>query len=127
MAVIIQYAWYIFLAIVIGGHLLFAYKQWFNWEGICEELTDLTRAEALKTAFLGRSFASYNACIGIGLLLGLLLESPVREWVHGVVLALIAVTAFVGALGTKGNKIRNFRLFPALGGLTTLVLLQFVQ
>lgn len=74
---------YKFLLIcVIGGHFFFAYGQWFKWARLCEKLTDLTGGEVEKTAFPGRSFASYNFSIGRGLLLSLffLNSKACRQW-----------------------------------------------
>ena len=74
---------YKFLLIcVIGGHFFFAYGQWFKWARLCEKLTDLTGGEVEKTAFPGRSFASYNFSIGLGLLLSLffLNSKTCRQW-----------------------------------------------
>ena len=59
--------------------------------------------------------------IGTGLLLSFLLADEPRAWVQGVTLALIAATAAVGALGAKGNTIRNTRLLPAVIALALLI------
>lgn len=108
---------------VIGGHFFFAYGQWFRWKRICARLTHLTETEAEKTASLGRSFASYNASIGVGLCLSFLLPAETELTVQGVVLALIIVTAGVGAMGTRGNTILLARLLPAAIALVLLWLL----
>ncbi len=98
---------------VIAGHFGFAHLQWFRWDRVCAKLTDLTPEEAVRTAFLGRSFASYNASIGLGLGLSFLLAEGAREWVQAVTLALIVFTAAIGAAGTRGNLILLARLAPA--------------
>lgn len=108
------------MALVIGGHILFAYRQWFKWPELCAKLTDLTRDEALKTAFLGRSIASYNASIAVGLALSFLLDSSAQAWVQGVTLALIVATAAVGNAGVRGSTILVARLAPAAAALAVL-------
>lgn len=89
-------------------------------------MTDLKGEEVEKTAFLGRSFASYNASIGIGLVLSFLLDGQREAWVQGVVLVLIVATAAVGASGTKGNTILIRRLLPAAVALLLLIVLQML-
>ena len=107
------------LLIVIFGHFFFAYTQWFKWPELAEKLTELRGEEIVKTASLGRSFASYNLSIGIGLLLSLLFYDSAI--IQGVVLALISLTALVGASGTKGMTILLLRFLPALIALGLLV------
>ena len=119
------YLFYFAIAAVIGGHFFFAYSQWFKWPRLCEKVTYLEGPEIEKTAFLGRSFASYNASIGLGLTLSFKFEDDSQVWVQGVTLALIAVTAAVGASGSKGTLIRNFRLFPAIVALALLLVVRF--
>lgn len=110
------------MAVVIVGHFLFAYLQWFRWRQVCKRLTDFTPDEAIKAAFLGRSVASYNAAIAVGLLLSFLLAHDTQLYVQGVVLALIVLTAVVGATGTRGNAILIARLLPAAAALLLLLL-----
>jgi uncharacterized membrane protein len=116
--------YYILMALVIGGYLYFAYRQWSDWPAVAAKISKLTALEAEKTEFLGRSFASYNASIGVGLLLSFLLEGSAEPWVQGVTLAAIVGTAAVGAMGTTGNLILKFRLFPAAAALAVLILWQ---
>ncbi|MBG6207806.1 DUF1304 family protein [Roseibium album] len=116
------YLYWLLMLAVIGGHLFFAYGQWFKWPDLCEKLTDLTGEEIEKTAFLGRSFSSYNASVGVGLCLSFWLPVPAQAWVQGVVLALIVFTAAIGAQGTKGNSILVMRLVPAALALVFLIL-----
>jgi len=109
----------IVLLSVIFGHFFFAYAQWFKWPMLCEKLTELRGEEIEKTSSLGRSFASYNLSIGLGLLLSLLfLDSAI---IQGIVLALISLTALVGASGTKGLTILLLRFLPAIVALGLLV------
>lgn len=114
--------YYVSLLFVVGVHILFAYRQWFQWPKVCEALTDLEGAEVAKTASLGRSFASYNGSIAVGLLMSLSLEPNSQTWVQGVTLGFIVLTAAVGASGTKGNTILLFRLLPAAIALLLLML-----
>ncbi len=116
------YLYYLVMLFVIGSHIFFAYGQWFKWPELCKKLTDLEGIEVSKTAFLGRSIASYNASIGVGLLLSFLLDSSSGAWVQGVTLALVIATATVGSISTKGNFIRNYRLLPAILALLCLVI-----
>ena len=113
--------YYATLALVIAGHLLFAFLQWFKWDFVCKRMTDLTGPEVERTAFLGRSFASYNASVGVGLLLSCCLDPTPQAWVQGVVLALIVATAAVGAAGAQGNAILKYRLSPAAAALIFLL------
>jgi len=99
--------------LVIVGHLLFAYAQWFRWPRVCKKLTSLTDTEIENTRFLGRSIASYNASIGVGLFLSLFLENQTERLVQLAVLAFIALTAMVGNSGARGNLILFARLLPA--------------
>ncbi|MEM7224092.1 MAG: DUF1304 family protein [Pseudomonadota bacterium] len=126
------------LAFVIFGHFKFAKLQWFHWDALCEKLTDLRDEEIKRTAFLGRSIASYNASIGVGLILSLLLAPNMEDlvprpevglpapvvWVQGVVLALIVATAAVGSSGVRDNSILKGRLLPAAAALAVLIGLQ---
>ncbi|WP_298921629.1 DUF1304 family protein [uncultured Roseobacter sp.] len=105
------------LLTVILGHFIFAYLQWFKWPGVCKRLTDLANEEAIKTISLGRSFASYNGAIAIGLCLSFLLPEGSQRPSQAIVLALIVGTAAVGASGTKGNMIIKYRLMPAAAAL----------
>ena len=134
---IIEFAYVAAVLAVIGGHLFFAYGQWFKWPKLCEALTNLRDDEVERTAFLGRSFASYNASIALGLALSFLIEyaseagsedapqmgahGAIEDWVQGVVLVLIVATAAVGASGTKTNTILKFRLLPAAVALALLL------
>lgn len=107
------------LIAVIAGHFFFAYGQWFKWPRLCEKLTDLKGTEVENTEFLGKSFASYNFSIGVGLLLSLFFfDNP---GVQAVVLALIVLTAFIGSMGTKGSTILLLRLTPAVIALILLI------
>ncbi len=110
------------LAVVVIGHFIFAYGQWFRWPEICEKLTDFSESEAQKTKSMGRSFASYNASIGLGICLSFLLPEIQRDWTQGVVLTFVIVTAAVGASGAKGNTILVRRLAPAAVALAFLFL-----
>lgn len=116
------YFYLLALAAVVIGHFIFAYGQWFRWLDICKKLTDLTEDEAQKTISMGRSFASYNASIGLGICLSFLLPETQRHWTQGVVLALVVLTAAVGASGTKGTTILVRRLLPAAVALVFLFL-----
>ena len=107
---------------VVGGHFFFSFGQWFRWPEICRKLTKLTENEAEKTKPLGRSFAAYNASIGLGLCLSFLLPEGPRDWTQIVVLALVAFTAVVGASGTEGKTIFLTRFAPAIVALIFLVL-----
>ena len=111
------------LLVVIAGHFFFAYSQWFKWPKLCEKLTNLNSDEIESTRFLGRSIASYNFSIGIGLLLSLFISKSAA--VQGVVLALIAVTAIVGSMGTKGRSILLMRFLPAVISLALLLAVSF--
>lgn len=115
----------IVLLAVVGGHFFFAFGQWFRWPAICRKLSKLTEDEAKKTKTLGRSFAAYNASIGLGLCLSFLLPEAPRDWTQIVVLALVAFTAAVGASGTEGNTIFLARFAPAVVALFFLVLSMF--
>lgn len=115
------YLYWIALAAVILGHFFFAYAQSFRWPALCEKLTDLRGEEIQKTATLGFSFASYNAAIGIGLCCSFLLPAANQSAVQAVVLALIVVTASVGARVTHGNTILFARLLPAVVSLLLLL------
>lgn len=115
---------YAALMAVILGHLFFAYQQWFKWPDLCEKLTDLRGEDIEKTAFLGRSIASYNTSIVVGLLLSFRLDDAPQAWVQGMTLALIVATAAVGATGTRGNAILIARLLPAAVALVALIYLQ---
>lgn len=110
------------LLVVIAGHIFFAYGQWFKWPKLCEKLTNLVGEEVEKTAFLGRSFASYNFSIGCGLLLCMVFLDDVT--VEAVVLIFVVATAFVGAKGTSGNSILLLRLVPAAVALLLLIVIR---
>ena len=110
------------LIVVIAGHFFFAYGQWFKWPKLCEKLTNLVGEEVEKTAFLGRSFASYNFSIGCGLLLCMFFLEDVT--IEAVVLVFIVATAFVGAKGTNGNSIFLLRLTPAVVALLLLLVIR---
>lgn len=109
------------MAVVIIGHLFFAYGQVFKWPEICKQLLGLEPDTAQRIAGLGHSFASYNAAIAVGLLLSFRLDGTTRDWVQGVVLLLIVATAAVGTRGTKGNTILKYRLLPAVLALVFLL------
>ena len=117
-------SYYLALAVVILGHFGFAYLQWFKWPGLAKSLTKLPEGALETSASLGRSFASYNASIAVGLLLSFRLEDPTRMSAQAVVLALIVATAAVGAAGTKTNRILKFRLTPAAAALVFYALIQ---
>ena len=121
--VVMVFVFYLAMVIVILGHLYFAFKQRFRWRELCEQLTELREPEIEKTAFLGRSVASYNASIAVGLGASFGLAEGPQAWVQAVVLALIVATAAVGASGTKGNTILIARLLPAAVALIALVIL----
>lgn len=112
----------IVLLFVIAGHFFFAYGQWFKWPKLCEKLTNLNSDEVESTRFLGRSIASYNFSIGIGLLLCMVFLNDVA--VEAVVLIFIVATAFVGAKGTNGNSILLLRLAPAAVALLLLTVIR---
>ena len=110
---------------VIVGHFLFAYRQFTDWEGLAEGLLALTDTTAImKTDTLGRSFAAYNAAIGLGLALSFLLASGARFKVQIAVLAFIVFTAIFGWTGTmeQSNIILYLRLLPALAALIVTVI-----
>ena len=107
---------------VVLGHFYFAYKQWFKWPELCADLTELEGGEVAKTAFLGRSFASYNASVGLGLNLSFRLSTEAIFSVQAIVLAMIVATAAVGSSGVRGNKILVGRLAPAAFALVFLFL-----
>lgn len=120
---LIELIYYGAMVAVIFGHFFFAYGQYSRWPELCGKLTDLKGEEIEKTAFLGRSFASYNAAIGVGLVLSFFLEANAKFSVQAVVLALVVVTAAVGASGTKGNTILIARLAPAAIALLSIFLI----
>lgn len=113
----------LFLLCVIIGHFYFAYLQWMQWPTMCKRLTDLEGEQVSRSAFLGRSIASYNISIAVGLLLTFLLQPESRIGVQAVVLAFIVLTAMVGAAGTKGNSILFSRLMPAALALLLLLII----
>ena len=125
-AEITYWLYIIAMGAVIIGHFAFAWKQWCDWPGLCQDLTDLRGSEIEKTAFLGRSIASYNASIGIGLSLSSWLDEWPQALVQGAVLALICATAAVGASGTRGNKILLLRFTPGVLALILLVVVQIL-
>ncbi len=124
------WAFSVSFVIVVVGHFAFASMQFFCWRWLCGRLTNLTPGEIENTAFLGKSIGSYNASIGLGLLLslklvygayGLLCSGKLLSSASGAflgvqmaVMAFIALTAVVGALGTKGPTIWIARFSPAL-------------
>ncbi len=116
------YFYYLALAAVIGGHFAFAYAQWFRWQDVCERVTDFNVEEVNRTRFLGRSIASYNASIGLGLCFSFLLPGSSQSWTQAFVLAFIVLTAMVGSAGTRGNFIFYARLSPAALALVFLIL-----
>ena len=117
------YIYWIALFCVVVGHLYFAYGQCFKWPEICKELTKLSETEAMNTKSLGRSFASYNFSIAVGLILSFLLPDSLRSWTQVVVLTLVVFTAAVGAAGTEGNTILLKRLLPAAIALVALLMM----
>lgn len=128
----------ILLAAVIIGHIAFAFIQVFFWPWLCGRITDLTAEEAESSRFLGKSIASYNASIAVGLLLSLrLVEDGFAKFLSGdlvnpehgafvgvqmTVMAFIAATAIVGALGTKGKTILVMRFLPAAAAFFVILL-----
>lgn len=112
---------FFFWAVVIG-HVFFALGQWFAWPRVCKKLTDFSDETIEHTAFLGRSIASYNAAIAVGLLMSLSLPEELQSSVQAVVMALISATALVGWMGTKGNSILYVRFLPAFIAMVLLVL-----
>lgn len=116
-----QWIFGIAMFLVIAGHFAFAYLQWFDWEALTGRLTKMSPDSVAEAAFLGRSIASYNAAIGLGLLLSLKLEARARFFTQAVVLACIVVTAVVGAMGTEGPSILIARLAPAAFALAALL------
>ncbi|MCG7519503.1 DUF1304 family protein [Ruegeria sp. Ofav3-42] len=114
--------YYLALAAVIIGHLVFAYAQWFHWQRVCERLTIFDAKEIEKTRFLGRSIASYNASIGVGLCLSIFLPDISQAWTQAVVLGFIVLTAMVGNAGARGNFILYTRLSPAAIALVFLII-----
>lgn len=108
-----NYFYWMAMAAVIGGHFFFAYLQWFRWPYICKKLTNFSEEEIKGTAFLGRSFSSYNASIAVGLCLSFWVPVPYQVFTQSAVLLLISITAAVGALGTRGNTILIVRFMPA--------------
>jgi uncharacterized membrane protein len=124
------------LAAVILGHFVFAIVQVFFWPWLCRRVTKLTDEEIESSRFLGRSIASYNASIGLGMALSLrLLENGSdRFWdgellipadgaflsVQMAVMAFIAATALVGAMGTSGKTILIARFSPAAAAFLIL-------
>ena len=118
---LITIVFYLAMAVVIGGHVFFAVMQACNWDILAGNLTDMSRGEIEASAFLGRSIASYNVSIALGLGLSFLLPKGPRARVQYVVLALIVATAAVGAAGTKGNDILLARLLPAAIALAALL------
>ena len=81
------------LACVIAGHFFFDYMQWFKWTGLCARLTDLSETEAVNTIGFGRSFASYNASVGAGLVLSLWLAGAAEFKVQAAVLVFVVLSA----------------------------------
>lgn len=122
-----QIIYLLLLVAVIAGHFVFAQRQWFNWPFVAKKILGYPDEIHEITAGVGRSFASYNASIAVGLCLSFLLEPVSRHWVQGVVLALIVLTAIVGTQSTKGNFILYFRLSPAAAALIALVIWQLTS
>ncbi len=120
----IMVVFYAAMTAVILGHFYFAYQQWFKWPDLCAELTGLGGEAVEDSAFLGRSIASYNASVGIGLAASFRLGEAPQAWVQGVTLGLIVATAAVGAAGTRGNAILIARLLPAAVALGALIYVQ---
>ena len=82
----------------------------------------------MKTASVGKSFASYNFSIAVGLAFSFFLAIDVRPKFHLTVLALIMFTAVVGYFGTGSLAIGVGRLLPAaVAFLSLLVLTRRVQ
>ena len=109
---------------VIAAHVLFAGMQAFRWPFVAERLLGIVDADGIaKTATVGKSFASYNfsIAIGLGLSLYLLSENVARD-VHVAVMSLIVFTAVVGLLGTRSKVILFGRLLPAVGAVSLLLL-----
>lgn len=102
------------IALVILGHVVFAGAQAFAWDAIAGALLKTTDPDLIeKTVPVGRSFASYNFSIAVGLALSFLLPETVRSKVQLTVLALIVFTAIVGFIGTTSPVILLGRLLPA--------------
>ncbi len=112
----------IMVGIVIVGHVIFAVMQAFFWPFVAKRLLKIEDAGAVaQTTTVGKSFASYNLSIAIGLGLSFRLPESVLYDVQLAVMALIVFTAIVGYLGTKSIVILLGRLLPAAISLLLLV------
>ena len=97
--------------IVIAAHVLFAGMQQFRWPFVAERLLKITDPEAVaSTATVGKSFASYNFGIAVGLGLSFRLPEAARDDVQLAVMVIIVFTAIVGYLGTRSLVILLGRL-----------------
>ena len=107
--------------VVILTHILFAGMQGFLWPVVAKRLLKIEDQDAIeKTATVGRSFASYNFSIAIGLGLSFHLSESVVLDVQITVMALIVFTAIVGFLGTRSKVILAARFLPAVAAFGLL-------
>ena len=109
--------------LVIIGHAVFAGMQAFKWPFVAKRLLDIEDEETIaRTETVGKSFASYNLSISIGLALSFQLDPTVMQNVQLTVLALIVFTAVVGMLGTRSKVILLGRLLPAAAAFVFVLL-----
>ena len=113
----------ILIWVVIVAHVVFAAMQAFYWPFVTKRLLKIEDPEAVaKTATVGKSFASYNISVAIGLGLSFRISESVAHDVQLTVMALIVFTAIVGFLGTRSKVILFGRLLPALAAVVMLVM-----
>ena len=109
--------------VVIFAHVVFAAMQAFRWSFVAKKLLKIEDPEAItKTAPVGKSFASYNFSVAVGLGLSFSLSESAAYDVQLTVMALIVFTGVVGFLGTGSKVIFLGRLLPAAAVVALLVL-----
>jgi uncharacterized membrane protein len=113
----------ILIWVVILAHVVFAGMQAFRWPFVAKRLLNIEDPEAIaKTATVGKSFASYNFSIAIGLGLSFWISESVARDVQLTVMVFIVFTAVVGFLGTRSNVILLGRLLPAVATVLLLII-----
>lgn len=113
----------ILICVVIVAHVVFATMQAFSWPFVAKRLLNIEDPDAIaKTSSVGKSFASYNFSIAIGLGLSFRISESVAHDVQLTVMALIVFTAIVGFLGTRSKVILVGRLLPAVAAVLLLVM-----
>ncbi len=113
----------ILIWVVILAHVVFAGMQAFRWSFVANRLLNIEDPDAIeRTATVGKSFASYNFSIAIGLGLSFRLSDDVLHDVQQTVMSLIVFTAVVGFLGTRSKVILLGRLLPAVEAVVLLLM-----